>query len=542
LKEAHVLLARAAQLAPDDMQTRYALGLSYLAQGHLAFAEQAFRGVVEKNPAAHGMRHMLADVIRRQGNHRFGEAAEVLEGGLRTSDVMPPDMMRFAGELWLMAGETGRALPLLRRAAAAVPDDRVTLDALIEALRRNGDADDARHTLEAALAAAPEIDGLWSARLSFEPADGDPAAIGDRWHAAIPESVHPLHLQMWLASQKGDAEAAKALAHRIIEREPGHIQAQTQIIDQLYQTDPPAAVAHIQSLLPNIPDPEAMRLVLSWLARAHDRAGQHADAAATWARLDAIHDPLGEPLPLPSGDNAIHTPAVGPAKDAMHPMFVFGAPGSGIERVLDVLNHNMGDRVRTDRTTSTPPRDPLQFPETARQLAAGELDGATVAAGWRAALPARGVGESEIIDWLPWWDNALLRAFRGPIPEATVVFVLADPRDMLIDWLQRGTFIRYAIDSHMAIAEWLAGVLEQVAAVIEGDLMPHRELRMDEVANDTAAIAAAVAGALDRIMLPAPALGPGRYPAGHWRLYREALAGPFALLTPVAQRLGYPET
>ena len=31
------------------------------------------------------------------------------------------------------------------------------------------------------------------------------------------------------------------------------------------------------------------------------------------------------------------------------------------------------------------------------------------------------------------------------------------------------------------------------------------------------------------------------FPAGHWRQYAQALAGPFATLTPVAVRLGYPE-
>jgi hypothetical protein len=36
--------------------------------------------------------------------------------------------------------------------------------------------------------------------------------------------------------------------------------------------------------------------------------------------------------------------------------------------------------------------------------------------------------------------------------------------------------------------------------------------------------------------------GPGHgFPAGHWRVYAKALAEPFALLTPVARRLGYPE-
>ena len=39
-----------------------------------------------------------------------------------------------------------------------------------------------------------------------------------------------------------------------------------------------------------------------------------------------------------------------------------------------------------------------------------------------------------------------------------------------------------------------------------------------------------------------PSSGARRFPEGHWRHYAQALAGPFAALTPVAVRLGYPQT
>src|SRR3546814_5236219 len=46
-----VLLSQAADDAPDDAQIRYALGFAHLKKGHLAFAEQAFRGALEKMPS-----------------------------------------------------------------------------------------------------------------------------------------------------------------------------------------------------------------------------------------------------------------------------------------------------------------------------------------------------------------------------------------------------------------------------------------------------------------------------------------------------------
>ena len=540
-QEAHKLIARGAQLAPDDIQTRYALGLSFLAQGHHAFAEQSFRRVVEKNPGSAAMRHMLANAIRAQGRH--AEAAEVIEAGFAANDAMPPDLLRYAGELWLVAGNPDRALPLLRRAAAASPDDRTTLDALIEALRRKGDAAAARHTLEAALAAAPHIDGLWSARLSFEPEGGDVAGIAERWQAAIPDSVHPLHLQMWQAIQKGDRQASRALADRIIERDPGHVAAHSEIIEQLFESDPSAAVAYIQSLLPQVLDPETRRMVLGWLGRAQDRAGQYADAVETWTQLQAITGPQASPLPAGSGDATQYPPAVETNDGAPRPIFLYGPPGSGAERVVSTLLHNFGKRMCIDRTGTQPPDDPLQFPQVAHALVAGEIDGATVVSAWRATLTKRGL-EADVapIDWLEWWDNALLRAFRDALPEALLLLVLCDPRDMLLDWLQRDSFVRHDAGSPVQMATWLVGALDQLATLIEGDLMPHRVLRIDEIADDAAAMAVAVGEALEMKLSPAPALGPGRYAAGHWRDYAQVLAEPFALLAPVAQRLGYPET
>ena len=40
---------------------------------------------------------------------------------------------------------------------------------------------------------------------------------------------------------------------------------------------------------------------------------------------------------------------------------------------------------------------------------------------------------------------------------------------------------------------------------------------------------------------PVPSLGPATVPAGHWRKYTQVLAAEFAVLAPVAARLGYPE-
>src|SRR5690606_11060745 len=111
-----------------------------------------------------------------------------------------------------------------------------------------------------------------------------------------------------------------------------------------------------------------------------------------------------------------------------------------------------------------------------------------------------------------------------------------------IDWLQRGTsYQRFHVESATAAARWLAGVLEQLAALIDAPPLPLRVLRMDEIAEDASAIAHRLGELVGAALSPLQGLGPTRLSSGHWRRYAEVLAEPFALLTPVARALGYPE-
>ena len=90
-------------------------------------------------------------------------------------------------------------------------------------------------------------------------------------------------------------------------------------------------------------------------------------------------------------------------------------------------------------------------------------------------------------------------------------------------------------------AAWLADQLAQFAWLEEHNAYPHRLLKLDEVGDDSEQLLAVLS---DALQTPMPAvripLGPTRFPADHWRNYRDALGDAFALLTPVAVRLGYP--
>lgn len=531
-------LGRASEQAPDDVQVRYALGFAYLAKGHLAFAEQAFRGVLAQAPTMTTLCGLIASLLVRQG--RPGEAAEALAPLLEERGPRASTLHAYAGELELAAGRLERADTHLRTALAADPGNGRALAAMVEVWRRQGDADGARGALDAALATSPGVEALWRARLSFETAgSGGAEAVVERWQATAPTSVAALEARMAQRDATGDAAGAESTARSIVDLRPGHGPAQARIFGALVERDPGAAVPHVEALLAGAVPGEPRRLLRTWLALAHDRAGHPREAVASWLANQA--EVALQRLPLP---HLAPEPGAWPARAREpegHPQAVFlaGAPGSLVERVAAVLAA-ASSGFRADRLGASPPDDAFQNMRTPAGLAQGDVEPAAVVASWRAQLPARGI-QGEIVDWLLWWDNALAIALRPGLPEAMLILALRDPRDMLLDWLAFGSPTPLAMASIEGAAVWLSGQLEQVVRLQDEDLCRHRVLRLDGIEGDPAAIAAVLGTALGTT-LPVPpvaALGGSRLPSGHWRRYEDALAPAFSTLAPVARRLGY---
>lgn len=532
------ILSQASQTAPEEPTLRNALGFAYIAKGHLAFAEQCFRKQLEQQPDSVALRGLIADLVRRQG--RPGDAADEI-AVLLQGDKVSPGLRRLAGELELEAGRPQQAVGPLKAAFAALPRDPRTLQALVEAWRRSDAADDARATLDAALAVSPDEDNLWRARLAFEPFAGPEAlAIVERWIEARPDHIPPLQVRTAIHDHAGETDEADAIAYQIVAIEPGNTQAELRIIDRLLQTDPTAAVARVRDLLERADAVDMQRLLRQLLGRCLDIAGDAAAAAATWASLQA--DVKHERLPLPPLTKALgDLPALAPLPDpAPGLLLLWGPPGSLVDRIALNFDYARGP-MRVDRYGPQPPSDPLQRYGTPRELLDGRLDGGFLVSQWRAALPARGIHDGQIFDWLLWWDNALLHALRPHLPEAVLMIALRDPRDMLLEWLAFDSPQRFAFESPQIAAHWLADSLEQVADLHERDLFPHRLLKLDDIAYDPAGLAAAVGQALEINLPPLPSLGIRHFEPGRWRAYAEPLAEAFAALTPVAVRLGYAE-
>jgi predicted Zn-dependent protease len=532
------ILAQASTLAPEEPMLRHALGFAYIANGHTAFAEQAFRGLLETTPDSAPLRALVADLVRQQG--RPGEAADEL-APLLDDPATSPALHRMVGGLELEAGRVDAAVPRLKHALALMPGDRRTLTALMGAWQARDDREDARNTLDAALATHPQLPDLWLARLGVETFAGDEArAVIDRWLLAMPDHIPALGARVTTLDAIGDRDGAEAMARRIVELEPGHAQAEMRLLDGLMARDPGAAIAHVETLLERARDPQVQRGLRQLLGHTLDKAGRPAEAVAAWAELHAglagerlplppltgYTGPWPEPAPLPDGARAV--------------LWLWGAPGSMVERIAQTFQLG-GAPMLVDRLGPNPPEDPLQRYDTAQRLVDGSLDGATMVARWRAALPGRGVEDGNVFDWLLNWDNALLLAMRPHMPEGVAMIALRDPRDMLLDWLAFGSPLPLRIESPLEAARWLARSLGQVADLAEQELFPHRIVRLDGIEGDPQGVAQAMADALgvQVPVAPAQAFGAARLPGGHWQRFATVLDEAFEALGPVATRLGY---
>ena len=532
------LLNAAAAQAPDEPQLYYALGFAYLAQDHVAFAEQAFSRVLELLPAATGLRGLVAELMLRQG--RPDDALELLRPLLERPDA-GFGTHRLAGVLEMAAGRPGRALPWLRAAFSAQPRDPDLLGALVDAWRQLRQPGPAREALDEALSRHPDVPQLWEARLAFTPpAEG--RDVVDRWLAAMPDHPPALEALATLQDLAGDAEGAIATTRRVVELEPGRLGSELRLAGLEQRQDPAAAIDRIQRLLAQDGSAGFRRQLLAHLGMAQDKAGRVDDAVASWSQVQA--ERLPQALPRPALVAAPgEWPPMGEAPAGGHAVaLLWGAPGSCVDQLAEQAARARLPMLR-DRFGDRPPADPFQRPDTAAQLAGGALAAEAVVAQWRQALPRRGVAEGPVVDWIPWWDNALLLALRPHLPEGLLLVALRDPRDMLLDWLAFGGAVPLAMESPLAAAGWLAGMLDAVATLHEQDLYPHRLLRLDDAVEDPAALTDALNVALD-IDLPSPPPGlPSaiqRLPAGRWRDYRGVLGEAFDALSAVAQRLEYP--
>jgi tetratricopeptide (TPR) repeat protein len=171
-----------AELEPDDPSRLLALGTAHAEAGRMEAAVQVFARAIERQPDHEAPYAALAASWLRLAEKGDTTALPKALEATRTAlarGAASGDTVGLHGRALLLAGDTERALPVLRSAAARLPADPVIFERLATAAERAGQLTEARDALarylslvddEKAHAAAANRLAAWSLRLG-QPAD-----------------------------------------------------------------------------------------------------------------------------------------------------------------------------------------------------------------------------------------------------------------------------------------------------------------------------------------------------------------------------------
>lgn len=542
------LLTQTVQRVPDDAVVLGALGLAYLNQRHFAFAEQTLRKALAAQPQAHEMRYALTNALLAQD--RLDEAAHEA-AVLVEANGNDPRALTLQGQLATDRNDPDFAIATLTTSLRLHPAQPHALDALLRNWMARGERATAVNYLQSLLVARPRLEFVWSALIQLlrdEPARVAVAAA--RWCEACPDSATAGEIAAQAFEATGDGVRAEASARATVAIDPQRVGAH--LVLARAELRHGAAEAARERLLPLLAATQAseVRLTLTtWLARASDAAGLHAEALRGWCEAHVLS---GSTTPTPRAALepalAAEVAAATPMPDAHDaPILLWGAPGSGVEGLAALLSQVPGRGVLADRFGATPRVDDFLQHWVDRLPGSDPVAAAQAfAQRWHEGLASLGVGAEAVVDWLPDWDAHWLPPVRRAFPGTRLVVALADPRDMLLHWLAFGSPQGLSAADPLAASQWLAATLEHLAFTHEHAGSALLIVRADDLhaAPENAASELASFLGLPEPLSTAPLqgltqAGADTFPAGHWRRYADALREPFAVLAAVAARLGY---
>lgn len=526
------LLTAAAERAPNDPLVLSALGIAFFERQHFAFAEETLRKALALTSASPALHAPLITALAAQ--NKIAEALEAADAWVaRQPEALPPRWTR--AQLRLQVGQLAAAREDLEAILAVHPRHLQAYELFLQVLGQTEGEPSVRAELERRIAADPGFAFAWQQWVNLQPLDAAPAAV-QRWLAAMPEEPSAVEAAATLAEREGREGDALAYAERALAGEPRLLEAALLRARATALLPPETAVARMDALMAAAATPEQARALSGWRAQALHRAGRSADALQAWGRMWMDGPPFGLPLPNPEPASTAT-----PTADGGAGRLLWGPPGSRIERIQAALIPAAPNRLMIDRF-----RQPMRDDGFNALRPRPDHPLAGTAARWRAPLEAHGLDPATLIDALPFWDGWTQATLHG----TTLVAVLRDPRDLLLNWMAWGSAANVAFPSPAVAAAWLHRQLDQLLAAEAEN--PGRVIRMDADLLDTdcATLSAQLTAAFDLGTPPdmeaAVALsraangGPTDFVAGTWRQYAEPMKALFGPLGEMAVRLGYP--
>lgn len=525
------LLTAAAERAPNDPLVLSALGMAFLERQHFAFAEQTLRKALALTAASPTLNAPLLIALDAQGKR--DEALAVAEAWVAQTGEPAAHWNR--AQLRLTAGQLEGARADLDAVLAVFPQHVQAFELAMQLLGQAEGPPAVMAALETRVAADPGFALAWRLLLNLQPIDAAPALV-QRWLEATPDHPAALDVAATLAEREGRQGDALAYAERALTVEPRLRESALLRARATALLTPEAAVARMEALLAAAATPEQARSLSGWQAHALHRAGRVDDALRAWGRMWMGGPAFG--LPLPNPEPAAKAT---PAADGGAGRLLWGPPGSRVERIHAALIPALPNRLMIDRF-----RQPMRDDGFNPLRAAPDHALAGTAARWRAPLEAAGLDPATLTDALPFWDGWTQATLHG----TTLVAVLRDPRDLLLNWMAWGSAAGFAFPSPAVAAAWLHRQLDQLLAAEAAN--PSQVIRIDAdlLDRDPAALAAQLTAAFGLEAAPdieaavalakAPNGGPTDFVAGTWRQYAEPMKALFVPLGEMAVRLGYP--
>ncbi len=526
------LMSAAAQRAPNDALAQASLGLALLKRGHHAFAEQALRNALERSPSNGALRGALLSTLVGQGHLReaFGEAQLWVSS---QPDSLPA--LWSVAQLAAQVGDADAAISACRTLVALQP--RHVLAIALEAqllVRLQGPAAVA-HRLDELISADAALVDLWRMRLEVTPPE-ELASLIARWRLADPSQPLALEAEALLAESLGDGVAADRLAAEALALEPRLTEAALLRARCAQVLSPQEAQDRLSALVEAAVLPEQKRALRGWHGLSFHRMKNAEAAVDAWRQMWSDGPRFGQPLPNPVAANEAKPPV-----ERLSGCLLWGPPGGRVERVHSVLAQALPHRLLGDRWDNSIRNDGFHLfrvPPNDAQSGSAER--------WAGALQGAGMSPHEVIDSLPHWDGWTSATLAG----TRLVVVLRDPRDLLLNWMAWGSAAGLAFPGPGPAASWLRLLLEQLLEAEAADPASVHRVDADLFDAENEALSQRLQSVfgLDEAPDLSVALALGRsangqstdFPAGEWRLYREALKPVFDHLQPVAVRLGYP--
>jgi predicted Zn-dependent protease len=529
-------LDRAVKQQPNNPELHFDLAVVFQRRGLPAVAAQALRNTLRLAPGLRVAERMLVTVLLDANETK--EAQDLLLQILRKE---PED----AGG-WGLLGQIAHSLGNLPGAEQATlqslviaPEQPALIARLLELWSRADALPRARAAFDALLEKHPQSTPLWNARFSLDVATSEGETVLARWRSAQPESLDVLEADAQRASTLGEHERAEAIAREVLEHDPQRVAASMVLARSERERDPETALVRLAALAQRPLNLGLLRSIASLRGLLLDRLDRRDQALEAWMEVHVVEpgQPLpGPPLPavLPEGPELAADAPRGADARLLWPL-----PGTPVGAVLNSLGALAPFLV--DRFNSTQRIDGLG----PLRPQAGHHGEQGADAAWREQMLKLGLTPEQAVDVLPHADRAILSA----LPDARLLVLLADPRELLLNWIAFGSLQGYAVQNPTLMAGWLAESLSMLVERLAAAPDRTRLLRVEALRADPQQ---ALREAAEFLGLQGE---PGDYAAARgvgqgeifelaperWRMYAPGvMAEAFERLAPIAEALGYP--